>query len=130
VPGQHRNRALAQWRKARAVELAIDGASYAAIAAEVGYSHRGTAYKAVHKTLAERITEGVDTLRRLEVARLDTLQAALWPKALAGDTAAVNTVLRIIEQRTRMLSLGPESPAHRGTAQPSTVVVPDLASST
>jgi hypothetical protein len=96
----------------------------------VGYSHRGTARKAVHKALGERITEGADGLRRLELARLDALQAAVWDKALAADTAAVNTVLRIIEQRTRMLSLDPESPAHRGTAQPSTVVVPDLASST
>ena len=63
MPGQHRNKALAQWRKARAVELAIDGAAYAAIAAEVGYSHRGTAYKAVHKALTERITVSVDELR-------------------------------------------------------------------
>ena len=41
-PGQHRNKAT-QWRRARAVELAINGACYGAIAAEVGYSHRGTA---------------------------------------------------------------------------------------
>ena len=126
MSGQHRNRALAQWRKARAVELAIDGASYGAIAAEVGYSHRGTAYKAVHKALAERITGGVDTLRRLELDRLDALQAAIWSEALAGDTAALNTVLRIIELRTRLLGLGLE---HRPSPAPglsTTVVVSNL----
>ena len=130
MPGQHRNKALAQWRKARAVELAIDGASYAAIAAEVGYSHRGTAYKAVHKALTERVTEGVDSLRRLELARLDILQAAVWGKALAGDSAAVNTVLRIIAQRARLLGLGREHRPGPGTGQPSTVVVPELAANT
>ena len=105
MPGQHRNKALAQWRKARAVELAIDGVSYGAIAVEVGYAHRGTAYKAVHKALAERVTEGVDTLRRLELDRLDALQAAIWDKALGADTAAVTGVLRIIEQRAKLLGL-------------------------
>ena len=124
MSGQHRNKALAQWRKVRALELAIDGASYAAIAVEVGYAHRGTAYKAVHKALAECITEGVDTLRRLELDRLDALQAALWHKVMAMDTAAVNTVLRIIEQRTRLLGLGREHLPGAGTEQPTTVVVP------
>ena len=92
----------------RAVELAIDGASYGAIAPKVGYSHRGTAYRAVHKGLTERITAGVDELRRLELDRLDALQAAIWGKALDADTTAVNTVLRIIERRTRLLGLGIE----------------------
>ena len=110
-----------------AVELAIDGVSYGAIAAEVGYSHRGTAYKAVHKALAERVVEGVDTLRRLEVDRLDALQAALWPTALAGDTAAATIVLRIIEQRARLLGLGRKHRSDPGTGQPATVVVPSLA---
>ena len=127
MPGQHRNKALAQWRKARAVELAINGASYAAIAAEGGYSHRGTAYKAVHKALAERVADGVDILCRLELARLDALQAAVRDKVLAGDSAAVNTVLRIIEQRTKLLGLGWEHLPGPGTGQPTTVVVPGLA---
>jgi hypothetical protein len=77
----------------------------------VGSDHR-------HKALAERVTEGVDILRRLELARLDSLPAAVWDKALAGETAAGNTVLRIIEQRTRMLSLGPSPPHTRERASP------------
>ena len=129
MPGQHRNKALAQWRKARAVELAIDGASYAAIAAEVGYSHRGNAYKAVHKALAERITAGVDELRRLELDRLDALQAAVWDKALAGDSAAVTTVLRIVEQRARLLGLGRDLRLTTWKGVPETVVVPELSQS-
>jgi hypothetical protein len=123
VSGQHRNRAIAQWRKARAVELAIAGASYGAIAAEVGYSHRGTAYKAVHKALAERVAEGVDELRRLEIDRLDVLQAALWPKAMSGDTAAAFVVLKIIEQRVKLLGRG--HLAKTPDVLSDTVVVPD-----
>ena len=129
MPGQHRNKALAQWRKARAVELAINGASYGAIAVEVGYTHRGTAYKAVHKALTERVTVGVDQWRRLEFDRLDALQAALWPQAMAGDTAAAGVVLRIIEQRARVLGIGSGSPTESGTRLPTTVVVPDLQAS-
>ena len=124
MPGQHRNKALAQWRRARAVELAITGASYRAIAVEVGYSHRGTAYKAVHQALTGRVADGVDILRRLELARLDALQTAVWDKALAGDSAAVNTVLRILEQRARLLGLGRERRPGPGTGQPTTVVIP------
>jgi hypothetical protein len=68
----------------------------------------------------------VDELRRLEIDRLDVLQAALWPQAMAGDTAAACVVLRIIEQRTRLLGLGREHRPGPGTGQPTTVVVPGL----
>ena len=113
-----------------AVELAIDGVSYGAIAAEVGYSHRGTAYKAVHKALAERVTVSVDQWRRLELDRLDALQVALWPHAMAGDTATAGVVLRIIEQRARVLGIGSGSARETGTRLPTTVVVSELAAST
>ncbi len=54
-----RNRPLAAWRKAKAVELAVEGHTYDAIA---------------------RASRGP------QVARLDALQAALWPAAMAGDS--------------------------------------------
>jgi hypothetical protein len=105
VAGQHRNWALAQWRKARVVELAVAGRPYAAIAAEVGFAHRATAYKTVQRALAERAVAAVDQLRRLELDRLDALQAASWESAMSGDLPAVNTVLRVIEARARLLGL-------------------------
>ncbi len=103
--GQHRNKALAAWRRARSVELAVGGQTYDEIAREVGYANRGTAYRVVQQALSQRVEEGVDELRRLEQDRLDALQAGVWERALAGDVAAVRTALRILESRCRLLGL-------------------------
>ena len=51
------------------------------------------------------MAEAVDQHRALELARLDALQASLWDRAEAGDVKAVNAVLRIIDQRSRLLGL-------------------------
>ena len=40
VSGRHRNSALAKARTVRALELAAEGHTYAAIAAELGYADR------------------------------------------------------------------------------------------
>ena len=65
------NRAVAAWRKAKAVELAVEGHTCDAIARKVGYANRGTAYRVVRQALDERIADNVDELRATEVARLD-----------------------------------------------------------
>lgn len=62
----------------------------------------------------------MNILRRLELDRLDALQAALWDKALAADI----TALRIIEQRVKLLGLAREHRPDPGAGQPTTVVVP------
>ncbi len=46
--------------------------------------NRGTAYRVVRQALDERVADNVDELRATEVARLDTLQAAVWPAAMAA----------------------------------------------
>ena len=119
VNAQHRPRrrdaVLARWRQAKAVELAQAGHDYDSIAREVGYSNRGTAWRVVQKALQDRVTEGVDEYRRLELDRLDRLMRAHWDEALAGDLAAAHVVLRIIDQRIRLLGLvhtSDDAPAH------------------
>lgn len=97
--------ALAHWRQARAVELAISGHDYDTIAREVGYSNRGTAHRTVQKALRQRTVEGVDQLREVEVQRLDALLKAHWEQAIDGDVVAANVVLRVIDQRVRLLGL-------------------------
>ncbi len=104
---RRRNRPLAAWRKAKAVELAVEGHTYDAIAKQVGFSNRGTAYRVVRKALDEQIAENVDELRATEVARLDALQAAVWPAAMAGDLEAVRQVTALIQKRARLLGLHP-----------------------
>ncbi len=124
IDRRRRNRPLAAWRKARAVELAIAGRTYDQIAAEVGYANRGTAYKVVQAALGARTVAGVDALRSVESARLDALQASLWPAAMAGDVSAVQAIVKIVVQRWRLLGLVDPRPVTQEPEQPRSVVVP------
>lgn len=44
-------------------------------------------------------------LLALEVDRLDTLQTALWPNAMDGDVRSAEAILKIVNQRSRLLGL-------------------------
>ncbi|MDP9465798.1 MAG: hypothetical protein M3P31_00915, partial [Actinomycetota bacterium] len=68
---------------------------------------RGTVHRLVQQTLHARQADSVDTLRALEVARLDALQQALWEPALTGDLRAVGQVVQIVAARSRLLGLMP-----------------------
>ncbi len=107
--------ATAAWRKARAVELALQGHSYDAIAAEVGYANRGTAWRTVSKALAERADIAVEDLRTMEMARLDYLQSRLGPQVEVGDVKAITAATRIVQARSRLMGLDKiEPPAEDG----------------
>jgi hypothetical protein len=117
------NRPLAAWRRNRAVELATAGHSYEAIAREVGYTNRGTAYRAVHDSLQQQARESVERYRRQQLDRLEELQAAIWPQAMGGDPEAVLAAHRIVLSQCRLLGLL-ASPAHKERKfGPATVVL-------
>lgn len=115
---------LAQWRKARAVELATQGRTYQQIADELGYANRGTVYRVVQQTLEAHQADSVETLRALEVARLDALPVQLWPAAMAGDVHSVLGVVRIVMARSRLQGLlEPNRRAGLKCRQPQTVIL-------
>lgn len=126
VNGRHRNRALAASRRAHAVELKAAGLTYAAIATQMGYANRGTVYRIVSEALKAHTVEAVEQLRNLEVARLDELQLALWPAAMAGDVHAASMVTRIIITRCRLLGLEVPGVQRVDALKPKTVVVPKV----
>jgi len=66
---------------------------------------QGTAWRAVQDFLNSRIAEKVEEYRELELARLDALQAARWPQAVAGSVRPADLVLRVIDRRIKLLSL-------------------------
>ena len=105
VTGRHRNHALAAARRTQAVQLRTQGWTYEAIAQQLGYSNRGTAFAIVRKALDTHEAEEVQHLRALETARLDMLQASLWGRAMTEDVAAVSQARRITETRIRLLGL-------------------------
>lgn len=106
--------ALAAYRRARSVELRLAGMEYADFAKEVGYANKGTAWKAVNRALRERTDEMADEYLETELARLDALQAISWPDAMAGDAAAIHTVLKVMGHRMRLLGLDKMESANRG----------------
>src|SRR3546814_9733770 len=90
-------------KKASALKLA--GLDYQAIADQLGYADRAAAYvdidRALKRNLAEE-AEQVELLRHVAVQQLNRLQAAVWPKAVKGDTRAAETALRVITQRCKL----------------------------
>jgi hypothetical protein len=100
--------AEASIKACRAVELVRQGKTYDQVARAVGFANRGTAHRVVTKALSERLMVGIDELRDIELARLDALQVALWPRVEKGEVRAVNSVMRIIDRRCRILGLYPQ----------------------
>lgn len=92
-------------KQLRALELRKSGAAYATIAEVLGYRSPSGAHAAVKSALKKTLQEPADELRQLELARLDAMLAALWPKANAGDVKAVHGVLKVLERRAKLLGL-------------------------
>ncbi|WP_432559264.1 hypothetical protein [Granulicoccus sp. GXG6511] len=116
VTGRHHNRALAQARRAKAVELRMAGKTYQQIADLLGYANKGTVHRILTNALTEHEVDSIDELRFLEAQRLDAVQAAYWDQAMKGDYKAARIVLRIMDQRARLLGLYP-APNKRSNTQ-------------
>lgn len=104
-----RNRVLTEQRKARALELLADGKTYRETAKELGYANPSSVHRLVGRALAKNVADNIDALRAVEYDRLNALQAALWPKAMAGDVRAANAVLCIVRLRIRLILGTPRS---------------------
>lgn len=103
-------------KQLQCLELRAAGASFDRIAEVVGYASRGAAHKATMTALQAMVSEGVDELRALELGRLDALLAGgLYTKALKGDVAAIDRVLKIMDARRRYVA-GLEVPTPRDDA--------------
>lgn len=125
VPTKLRGRALARWRQAEAVRLASKGMDYDGIAKAVGYANRGTAWRTVNKALQAHTVADVDQLRERELERLDRLQVLLWLQADQGDLKAVDKILKVIDQRCRLLGLDRQCRCERAKHEGRTVIAPE-----
>lgn len=63
---------------AQAAALRAQGATYQAIADQLGMGHRGDAHKAVQRALSATLKEPTEALRLLEGERLDRLTEQAW----------------------------------------------------
>lgn len=95
-------------RRAKAIRMKIDGATYTQIAEALGYASRSAAHMDVKRSLERHVVEeglAIEAWRELELARLDTLQQAIWPKAMSGDPRAIEAALKILDRRAKLLGL-------------------------
>lgn len=100
-------RVRAAEHRAKAIGMRLRGETYASIAEALGLTTAG-AYKCVAHVLQDwraSCLENAEELVSIELARLDALQAACWGLALTGDLRAVETCLRVMAQRQRLLGL-------------------------
>jgi hypothetical protein len=92
-------------KERRVLELRRAGYTFDDIAKTVGYASPSGAFYALSRALKRTLQQPANELREMETDRLDRLQAAVWPKALAGDNKAVDTILKIMDRRARLLGL-------------------------
>jgi hypothetical protein len=100
-----RRRVAAAERKRQALELRKSGATYAQIRDAVGYRSTASAYQAVVSALRELTREPAEEVLRLELARLDRLLLAVWPRAIQGDDRAIRSAVAVLERRAKLLGL-------------------------
>jgi hypothetical protein len=93
-----------QKRQAQALELRRTGATYLQIAQALGVA-KGSAYRLVAEALVSTLREPAEAVRALELERLDLLTRKLEPRINAGDDKAMNTMLKVMDHRAKLLGL-------------------------
>ena len=92
-------------REIKVLELRRAGLTWQRISEEAGYADASGAYAAYKRAIKRTMQQPADELREQELDRIDRLQLALWPKAMKGDNASINTIVRLMERRARLLGL-------------------------
>lgn len=104
-----------------AMELRKSGKTYVQIGTELGISDVA-AYNLVRRAinrLDDATTEIADSVRRLELDRLDHMLEKLKPKLDNGNIKAIETAIKIQERRSKYLGLdAPEKKDLRVFARP------------
>ena len=92
-------------KEAEVVKLRRGGLTWDLIAQRTGYADPSGA-RAAYMRASERIVrDDVEAIRRVEEDRLDMAQAAIWSDVLRGEIPAVNTLIKIMDRRAKLLGL-------------------------
>ena len=92
-------------RAMQAVELRVQGQTYAQIADALRYGDESGARHAVSRLLARREAEGIDELRAVHSARLEGVLSAHWPAATSGEPDAARIVLQTLDRIAKLYGL-------------------------
>lgn len=111
MPASKAQQAATAARRTKAIALRLAGVDFETIADRLDYASRQAAAKDVRRALEEYRAEesaAVEAWRELEGQRLNRLQAAAWSAAVKGDLKAIETVLKVMAQRSKLLGLEAE----------------------
>jgi hypothetical protein len=92
-------------RTRRAIALKLAGASYAAIAEQLGYANSGSAHKAVQRGLKFALQESAGELRKIHYGRLEHMLMLVWPDVNRKDLSSMQMALGIMDRMERLFGL-------------------------
>lgn len=92
----------AKEKQKKALELRLAGVTYQQIAEAVGYSNPSVAHRAVKSALDAIPKEAAESLRDMELARLDEMQMRLVARFRTGDLEVTNKIIRVMEHRAKL----------------------------
>jgi hypothetical protein len=100
-------------RRKKALALALAGVDFQTIAVQCGYDDRSDAVEDVSEALTENPIDDLEpgVTRKLQVARLSRLLAAVWPSAISGNNRSVEVSSRLVQQLCRMQGIEEDSKA-------------------
>ena len=99
------SRTQAEYRAAKATELARTGMTYDAVARELGYADPSGAWRAVRRCLKHRQQTAANEYINGGLVDLQILVEKNWQKAVLGDLRAAEVVLTALERQRRLLEL-------------------------
>lgn len=110
-------RALAAW------EQRLNGESIIEVAHNLGLKIETAKIllREVHDAVAEDLKQNLELNRSLDLARIDALLAAHYPRAKAGKVRSAQLVLRCLERRAKLVGIEPLPDP--GRSQPQNVLI-------
>lgn len=104
-------------RERKGIALRLAGATYEEIGEQLEMSESG-AYRLVRRCLAReraRTEEDAETLRQIDLMRVERAILALWTMVKAGNLGAIDRLLRCLDIRAKYLGLyAPARTEHTG----------------
>ena len=92
-------------KELKVLDLRRAGFTFQRIAEETGYRQPSGAQRAYKRIMDRTKPQAVEEHRWQELDRLDRMQVALWPRAMKGDDKAINTIVRLMERRARLVGI-------------------------
>lgn len=92
-------------RDNRALELRKSGETLQRIANACGYCSASHAQQAIVKKIREIPRQNAEDVRTIEMERLDRMFLALWKKVKEGDEGAIETSLKVMARRSKLMGL-------------------------